>query len=76
MEKADNLKQNVSYSFRKVKADIIRLQDEFMQLRETQVRLLTKLARLEAKKPVKAKKPVVVKVKKAKKPVKVKKVKK
>lgn len=74
MEKVDFVEENISHSFRKVKVDIIRLQDEFMQLRQTQVRLLSKLAKLEYKKPVKVVK--VVKAKKAKKPVKTKKAKK
>ena len=73
MEKVDFVEENISHSFRKVKVDIIRLQDEFMQLRQTQVRLLSKLAKLEYKKPVKAVK--VIKAKKAKKPVKTKKAK-
>ena len=60
----EKIEENVAHSFMKVKADIIRLQDEFMQLRETQIRISNKLAKLEAKKPVKP-----VKVVKAKKPV-------
>jgi len=76
MEKVEVIEENVVHSFNRVKADIIRLQDEFMQLRETQVRLLTKLARIESKKDKPIKPVNVVKVVKAKKPVKVKKVKK
>jgi len=60
----EKIESNVAHSFMKVKADIVRLQDEFMQLRENQIRLSNKLAKLESKKPVKT-----VKVVKAKKPV-------
>ncbi len=65
MEKVEAVEGNVIHSFNRVKADIIRLQDEFMQLRETQVRLLSRLAKIESQraKPVKiikTKKPVIV----------------
>ena len=64
MEKVEVVEENVAHSFIRVKADIIRLQDEFMQLREAQIRILNRLTRLEAKKPEK-----IVKVVKAKQPV-------
>ncbi len=67
MEKITAVEENISHSFQRVKADIIRLQDEFMQLRETQIRLLRKLARLEEKK-TEEKKPIkTTEVKKTKK---------
>ncbi len=47
----EQIEENVAHSFMKVKADIIRLQDEFMQLRETQIRISNRLAKLETKKP-------------------------
>ena len=61
MEKVES---NIVNSFRLAKADIIRLQGDYMELRMNQARILEKLARLESKKPVKK-----VKVVKAKKPV-------
>ncbi len=57
----EKIEENVAHSFMKVKADIIRLQDEFMQLRETQIRISNKLAKLETKKPVKPAKKKTVK---------------
>ena len=60
----EKIEANVAHSFMKVKADIVRLQDEFMQLRENQIRLSNKLAKLDSKKPAKT-----IKVVKAKKPV-------
>ncbi len=65
MEKIDTLEGNISHSFKRVKADIIRLQDEFMQLRETQIRLLRRIATIEERKPVKETK--IVEPKKPKK---------
>lgn len=59
MEKADAIEGNVIHSFNRVKADIIRLQDEFMQLRETQIILLNRLSRVESKK-TKSEKPVKI----------------
>lgn len=61
MEKVES---NIINSFRLAKTDIIKLQDNYMNLKRTQVRILEKLSKLEAKKPVKT-----VKVVKAKKPV-------
>jgi len=57
----EKIEENVAHSFMKVKADIIRLQDEFMQLRETQIRISNRLTKLEAKKPVKPAKKKTVK---------------
>ena len=48
------IEENIAHSFQRVKADIIRLQDEFMQLRETQIRMITRLAKLEDKKTSKS----------------------
>lgn len=74
----ERIESNVIHSFQLAKSDIIRLQDNYMELKRTQARILEKLAKLEAKRtvaPVK-KKPVKKKVVRAKKPVKTKKVKK
>lgn len=49
MERMNLIEDNVIVSFNRVKADIIRLQDEFMQLRETQIRILEKLESIESR---------------------------
>lgn len=59
MENTYAPENNVANSFNRVKADIIRLQDEFMQIRETQVRILDKISRLES---VKNESPQVIRV--------------
>ena len=74
-----NVEENVAHSFMRVKADIIRLQDEFMQVRELQIKILNRLAKLEVKKSAKSvkkktvKKKIVKKQTAKKKPVKRKK---
>lgn len=48
MENTYAPEDNVVQSFRRVKADVIKLQDEFMLLRENQIRLIERLSRLES----------------------------
>ncbi len=60
----EKVRSNIINSFRLAKADIIRLQGDYMELKMNQARILEKLARLESKKPLKT-----VKAVKAKKPV-------
>jgi len=60
----ENMESNVIHSFKLAKADIIRLQGDYMELRMNQARILEKLARLDSKKVkevkiVKVKKPVL-----------------
>lgn len=60
----EKIEANIIHSFQLAKTDMIKLQDNYMELKRSQARILEKLAKLEAKKFVKA-----VKVVKAKKPV-------
>ncbi len=70
----ENIEANIINSFQLAKSDIIKLQDNYMELKRAQARILEKLVKLEAKKTVTPVK--VVKTVKAKKPVKTKKTKK
>jgi len=75
----EKIESNIIHSFQLAKNDIIRLQDNYMEMKRTQARILEKLAKLDskkAKKPVKKKPAKKKKVVKAKKPVKAKKAKK
>ena len=70
----ENIEANIAHSFQLAKADIIKLQNNYMELKRAQLRIAEKLARLDARKPIKEVK--VVKIVKTKKPVKTKKAKK
>ncbi len=48
----ENIESNIINSFRLAKSDIIRLQDNYLDLKRAQARILEKLAKLEAKKVV------------------------
>jgi len=60
----EKVEVNIIHSFKLAKADIIRLQGDYMELKKNQLRILEKLIKLEAKKPVKE-----IKIVKVKKPV-------
>ena len=60
----EKVEANIIHSFKLAKADILRLQGDYMELRMNQARILEKLARLESKNSAKT-----IRIVKAKKPV-------